>query len=210
MTVTIYGVAYSRAISNIWACLELGVPYENVPIGWDDEGNTIYGEDYRRINPNQRVPALADGEFVLWESLAINSYLVKTQGGPLAPRDVREDAKAMQWSLWATIHLERAAVQWAFHTHILDPDERKPEIAAKAWDELQPLFRVLDGELAARPYLLGDRFTLADLNVGCTLFRPRRHLDFSAWPNLKGWDARVFDRPAAKRAWEIRATAAAA
>jgi glutathione S-transferase len=210
MTVTIYGVAYSRAISNIWACLELGIDYQNVPIGWDDEGNTIYSEAYRAINPNQRVPALADGEFVLWESLAINGYLVKKAGGPLAPRDLREDAKTMQWSLWAAIHLERTLVQWAFHTFILDPEERKPEVAAKAWAELQPLFRVLDGALADRPYLLGDRFSLADLNVGCTMFRPRRQLDLAAWPRLKDWDSRVFDRPAARRAWEIRAAAAAA
>ena len=110
----IYGVPISRSISNIWAALELGIEYENVPIGWHD--NSIYSQAYRAINPNARVPAIKDGDFIMWESLAINLYLVKKHGGPLAPRTLEEEALALQWTLWAATQLERPAMQWAFHS----------------------------------------------------------------------------------------------
>lgn len=206
-TLKIYGVPISRSISNIWAALELGLDYENVPIGWDD--NSIYGEAYRAINPNARVPAIKDGDFIMWESLAINLYLVKKHGGPLAPRTLEEEALALQWTLWAATQLERPAMMWAFHAHILDPEERKPEVAAKAREELEPLLKVLDGELAKRPYLAAGRFTVADLNVGCVLLRPRQHLDLAPFRKLAAWDKAVFGRPAAQEAWAIRAAAAA-
>jgi glutathione S-transferase len=204
----IYGVAFSRAIGPIWAALELGIDYENVPIGWDDD--SIHGEAYRRINPNARVPAIEDGDFILWETLAINFYLAKKHGGPLAPRTLEEDALAMQWSLWATIHLERTLFPWMQHNYLLDPPDRKPDVAAKAMADLQPLFRVLDGQLAKAPYLLGDRFTVADLNVACVLLRPRYQtpLDYGPFANLKTWDKAVFDRPAAREAWAIRQASA--
>lgn len=202
----IYGVAYSRSIGNIWTGLELGIDYENVPICWDDA--SIYSNAYRAINPNARVPALQDGDFVMWESLAINWYLVRKHGGPLAPAGLREEAHGLQWTLWAALHLERPGVQWAFHTYVNAPHERDPAVAAKAWDEMRPVLGVLEVQLAQGPYLLGDRFTVADLNVGCTVFRPRRRWDLAPWPHLKAWDEAVFDRPAARRAWDIRVAAA--
>ena len=204
----IYGVAYSRSVRNIWAALELGLDYENVPIGWDDD--SIYGEAYRRINPNARVPAIDDDGFVLWESLAINLYLAKKHGGPLAPASLREDALATQWSLWAAIHLERPLITWAFHAFVNEPAERDPEVAARSEAELEPLLAVLEGQLAEAPYLLGGRFTIADLNVGCMFLRPRERLELGAYPHLKTWDNAVFARPAAQRAWAIRGEAAAA
>ncbi len=202
----IYGVPISRSISNIWAALELGIEYENVPIGWHD--NSIYSDAYRRINPNARVPAIKDGDFIMWESLAINLYLTKKHGGSLAPRTLQEEALAWQWSLWAAVHFEKPLMQWAFNAFILDPGERNSEVAAKALDELRPLFKVLDGQLGKAPYLVGDRFTIADLNVGCVLLRPRQQLDLADFQKLKAWDRAVFERPAAKQAWAIRVEAA--
>ena len=206
-TLKIYGVPISRSVSNIWAALELGIPYENVPIGWDD--NSIYGDAYRAINPNARVPAIKDGDFIMWESLAINLYLVKKHGGPLLPRSLEEEALALQWTLWAATQLERPAMTWAFHTHILDAAERRPDAGAKAWEELVPLLKVMEGELAKQPFLAAERFTVADLNVGCALLRPRQHFDLSPYPRLAAWDKAVFERPAARQAWAIRVAAAA-
>ncbi|MGH7985563.1 MAG: glutathione S-transferase family protein, partial [Candidatus Binataceae bacterium] len=152
--------------------------------------------------------ALRDGDFIMWESLAINLYLVKKHGGPLAPKDLPEEARAFQWSLWAAIHLERPLMQWLFHTHVLEPEERRPAIAEKAREEMKPLLTVLDGQLERAPYLAGDRFTVADLNVGCVMLRPHQELDLSGYSRLYKWDQAVFERPAAKQAWAIRVDAA--
>lgn len=205
-TLKIYGVPISRSISNIWAALELGIDYENVPIGWDD--NSIYSDEYRKINPNSRVPAIKDGDFILWESLAINLYLVRKHGGPLQPKNLQEEALSWQWTLWAAIHFERPLMQWAFNTFILEPEERTPEVATKAIEELRPLFRVLNEQLEKTRYLVGDHFTVADLNVGCVMLRARQQLAFDEFPKLKAWDKAVFERPAAKQAWAIRVEAA--
>ncbi len=203
----IYGVPISRSISNIWACLELGFPYENVPIGWDD--NSIYSDTFRAINPNARVPAMRDGDFVLWESLAINLYLVRKHGGPMAATDLAQEALAWQWTLWAAVHLERPLMRWAFHRFILDEAERDPKAAEAGMAEAMPLLAVLDSELGRRPFLAGDRFTVADLNVGCAMFRAHHHLDTPDKPNLARWLRAVFTRPAAERAWAIRVAEAA-
>ena len=204
-TLKIYGVPISRSLSNIWAALELGLEYENVPIGWDD--NSIYSDEYRRINPNARVPALSDGDFVMWESLAINWYLVKKQGGALAPRTLHEEAHALQWTLWAATQLEKPAMQWAFNSFILEPHERRADVAARALEETRVLLKVMDGALGEAPYLLGDRFTIADLNVGCVLLRPRQQMDLSQFARVRAWDKAVFERPAARKAWSIRVAA---
>jgi len=203
-TVKIYGVAFSRSIANIWAALELGIPYERVPIGWHD--NSIYSEAYRAINPNRRVPCLQDGDFILWETMAINLYLAKKQGGAMAPKGLREDALMTQWSFWSALQLERPLGQFAYNTYINDPPDRNAEVAGKAWSELQPLFAVLDAQLARTIYLVGDRFTIADLNVAAMFFRPRRGgpIDLGPYPNLKRWEAAVFARPMAEKAWQVR------
>ncbi len=61
------------------------------------------------VNPNTKVPVLVDGDFVLWESSAINAYLCsKAPGQMLLPTDPRELAEVNRWLLWTTAHSERA------------------------------------------------------------------------------------------------------
>jgi glutathione S-transferase len=69
-------------------------------------------------------------------------------------------------------------------------------------------FRVLDRALAGQPYLLGDSFTVADLNVAAVLGRTLE-MDLSATPHLAGWLKRCLDRPAARKAQQLRAEAEA-
>ncbi len=202
----IYGVPISRAIRTVWTALELGIDYEIVPIGWDD--NSIYSDAYRGINPNARVPAIEDDGFVLWESLAITLYLVRKHGGDIAARDLPEEALAWQWTLWAATQLETPLIRWAMHGFILEAGERDAEVAATAMAQVRPLLAVLDETLGQREFLAADRFTVADLNVGAVLLRPRHGLDLAPWPNLRRWDRAVFARPAAQRAWAIRVAAA--
>ena len=70
-------------------------------------------------------------------------------------------------------------------------------------------FKVLNAALAAKPYLLGDEFTVADLNVAAVISRAI-DMDLSALPNLKAWLARCLDRPAARTALALKDQADAA
>jgi glutathione S-transferase len=144
--------------------------------------------DYLKVNPNGHVPAIKDGELVLWESLAITLYLVKKHGGPLAPATPDEEGKALMWSFWAMSELEDRCV--VLVQQALMPPERRPDPATvqKAKDGLSTPLGVLDGALSSSPYLLGGRFTVADLNVagvvgGLTLAK----FDLAAWPKVGAW-----------------------
>jgi glutathione S-transferase len=187
----IYGVARTRAFRALWIAQELGLDYEHVPIEIGPAG--ARKADYLAINPNGRLPAIDDGGFVLWESLAITLYLAKKHGR-LYPATLEGEAKAWQWSLWS------------LHAVRLPPEDRDPQRLAEALKVLEPPFKVLEGALAERPYLLGDEFTVADLNVAAVISRAI-DMDLSAMPRIGDWLKRCLERPAARAARALRAEA---
>ncbi|MEA2758961.1 MAG: glutathione S-transferase, partial [Methylobacteriaceae bacterium] len=158
----IYGTSRSRANRVIWMAEELGIRYETISIDLAAPRDPAF----LAVNPNGRLPAIDDDGFHLFESMAINLYLAKKHGGPLAPRDTREDAKMIQWSFWAVTELEKPGLDYLTHTIFLPPEKRDASIPGKALEALKRPIAVLDQALEASGYLLGDRFTAADLNVG--------------------------------------------
>jgi glutathione S-transferase len=203
----IYGIARTRAFRVLWMAEELGLDYEHIAIETGPTG--ARQPDYLSVNPNGRLPAIDDDGFIMWESLAINLYLAKKHAtGTLYPATPQGEAKATQWSLWAANEIERATNVWSFHAERLPPGERDPKIAAAAIELLASPYRVLDGALARQPYLLGDNFTVADLNVGAVALRARA-MDLSATPNFRDWLDRCYDRPAAQKVSRMRSQAEA-
>jgi len=200
MSLTIYGVAASRAFRVYWAAEELGAPYEQV--AWKFGGPEIKSAAYRAINPNATIPAIVDDGFALFESLAITLYLAR-KAGKLWPADLRGEALAYQWTLWGATEVEGTLGQWAYHTLLLPEAERKPPLAEEAARKLPVKFDVLEGALASRQWLTADTFTIADLNLAAILFRaPAFGLD--RWPRVADWHRRCYARPAAQRAVALR------
>ena len=200
----IYGIARSRAFRAIWMAKELGLDYENVPLDMG-KGETR-APDYLKINPNGHIPAIDDDGFILWESMAINLYLAKKYGqGGLYPVRLEDEARAWQWSFWGMTEVERPVLTAMFHRAILPEDKRDAALADDSERQLQAPLRVLDGALAASPYLLGEHFTVADLNVAGILSwaRPAR-IDFAAFPKAADWTRRCAERPAARAARELQ------
>jgi glutathione S-transferase len=198
----IYGIARSRAFRALWIAKELGLDYEHVPVEIGQAG--ARQPDYLAINPNGRLPAIDDGGFILWESLAITLYLAKKHStGRFYPATLEGEAKAWQWSLWAVQEVDRGVNIWSLHAVRLPPAERDPQKRAEALKVIAAPFRVLDGALAERPYLLGDEFTVADLNVAAVVSRAI-DMDLSATPRLGAWLKRCLERPAAREARRLR------
>ena len=203
----IYGIARTRAFRVLWMAEELGLDYEHISIETGPAG--ARQPEYLSVNPNGRLPAIDDDGFVMWESLAINLYLAKKHAtGSLYPATPQGEAKATQWSLWAANEIERATNVWSFHAERLPPGERNPEIAVAAIELLSAPYRVLDRALADRPYLLGDAFTVADLNVAAVALRSLA-MDLSATPHYRDWLQRCYDRPAARKVARMRREAEA-
>jgi glutathione S-transferase len=204
----IYGVARTRAFRAIWMAKELGLDYEHRPIEIGPAG--ARKPEYLAINPNGRLPAIEDGDFILWESQAITLYLAKKHSpGRLYPATLEGEAQAWQWSLWAANEVERAVNIWSLHAVRLPPEDRDPQTLAQALAILASPFRVLDGAVAKQPYLLGNDFTVADLNVASVISRAI-DMDLSTTPRLADWLRRCHDRPAARAAVKLRMDADAA
>ncbi len=198
MTLKIYGQTQSRALRVLWMAEELGVDYEHVPTTIAEGTKTA---EFLAINPNGRVPAIDDDGFRLWESMAINLYLAKKHGGELAPRTLEEDALATQWSFWIMTEVEKTLLQALFHSLGMMGIEKSAAKASALLEELTPQFRVLDGALAGKGHLLGDRFTVADLNVASVLvWLGLTGGDVSAHRNLHDWLGRCTGRAALARA----------
>jgi glutathione S-transferase len=198
----IYGIARTRAFRALWIAKELGLDYEHIPVEIGQAG--ARQPEYLAINPNGRLPAIDDGGFALWESLAITLYLAKKHGtGRLYPATLEGEAKAWQWSLWSVQEVDRGVNIWSLHAVRLPPADRDPQRLAEALKVLEAPFRVLDGALADRPYLLGDDFTVADLNVSAVISRAI-DMDLSGTPRLGDWLRRCLERPAARDARRLR------
>ena len=201
----IYGVARTRAFRALWIAKELGLDYEHIPIEIGPAG--ARKAEYLAINPNGRLPAIDDGGFVLWESLAITLYLAKKHGR-LYPATLEGEAKAWQWSLWSVQEVDRGVNIWSLHAVRLPAEERDAARREEALKVLAAPFKVLDGALGSG-YLLGESFTIADLNVAAVISRAI-DMELAATPRLAAWLRRCLERPAAREALALRAAADAA
>jgi glutathione S-transferase len=194
---TIYGVYRSRASRNIWLAKELGIPFRHVPVIQAARSSSgamnTKSPEFLAVNPNGHIPAIDDDGVRLHESLAINLYLAKKHGGPLAPANVAEDGLMTMWSLWAATEVE---------PHSLSIAQNGP--SAAAMDALRGPFAVLEGALADG-FLVGGRFTVADINVAEIV----RYADgavelFKAAPKVKAWFEACRARPAYRTMWDAR------
>jgi glutathione S-transferase len=114
---------------------------------------------------------------------------------------VEDEGRIFQWSVWAMTELEDPIIT-ALRNRVLLPEEQRD--AQKADDAAQrfvaPL-KVLDGALAGKTYLLGDTFTVADLNVAAVIMlAPLAKFDLSGAANAQAWLGRCTSRPALARA----------
>ena len=194
----LYGTPGSRALRSIWAAEEVGVDYELIPTSFLEESKT---SEYLAINPNGRVPALVDGDLVLFESMAINLYLAKTYGGKLYPSNPQDEARALQWTIWGMTELEPHLIPMVLHKMFLPEDQRDPAVVSKAETEVERPLAVLDAQVSDREYLLGGDFTIADLNVaGALSTADFVSFDISKFENATRWLSRCAGRPSFERA----------
>lgn len=135
--------------------------------------------EYRAINPMGKVPALVDGDFKLWESNAILTYLATRFPETKAlPADARGRADADRWLHWQSCHLMPAM-------GALKTSEDKDV------STVTPLLKILDAQLAGRDYVLGD-LGVVDFAIAAYLMtKMGRQLDYSECPNVAAWVERM-------------------
>ncbi|AHK43711.1 MULTISPECIES: glutathione S-transferase family protein [Ensifer] len=212
---TIYGVYRSRASRNYWMAGELGIPFKSVPVKQayrladplaDDAPVNTKSAEFLAVNPMGLIPAIDDDGLVLTESLANNLYLARKYGGPLAPIDVREEGLIGNWTMWAATEVEPHAVRiiLTYDAGTENTDEGKAKVSA-AVTALGKAFAYLESHLDGRDHIVGDRFTVADLNLAEVFRYAMSQTElFDGHPKVKAWLARCQSRPAFKAMMEVR------
>lgn len=212
MSLTIHGIAASRAIRPLWAATELGLHFTHVPTPY--AGGATRTPGFLALNPNGHIPVVVDarpeGEMVVWESMACALYIARhhgrADGQGITPANPAEDADALRWSFWAVTECEADALTVLMHRMVMPADRRKPELADAAEKRLAVPLRVIEQHLAAqqgrgRAHLAAERFTIADLCVASVLnwARPAKAL-MDAHPLVHDWIVRCMARPAQQAA----------
>jgi glutathione S-transferase len=204
MALKIYGVARSRAFRTLWMAKELGLAYEHLKVDFAT-GETRRPE-HLALNPNGHIPVIDDDGIVLWESMAINLYLAKKySAGGLYPSRLEDEARTWQWSFWGMTEVERPVLTALFNRAILPESQRDTAAADQAEKTLAQPLGVLDGALGGSAYLLGDHFTVADLNVASILSWARlAQIDMGPFPRVAEWLKSCAERPAARAARQMQ------
>jgi len=204
MALNIYGVARSRTFRTLWMAKELGLDYAHVKVDFAT-GDTQTAA-HLALNPNGHVPVIDDNGFVLWESMAINLYLAKKYGaGTLYPTRLEDEARAWQWSFWGMTEVERPVLTALFNRAILPEVKRDTAAADAAEQQLAQPLRVLDDAIGHSANLLGDNFTVADLNVASILSWARpAQIDMAPFPRVAEWLKNCAERPAARAARQLQ------
>lgn len=192
-SITLYGSTPTRSTRVAWMLEELGLDYDLIP-AFDPRS-----EDFGELNPNRKVPVLVDGDFAIWESMAVNLYLAQRYGGSLWPGSLDDRARATMWSFWVVTELEDRLLE-SVRARIGPESARDPAWAAALEAEAERPLRALEANLEDRDHLLGDDFTVADLNVASVLTLSRAaRWDMSRYRGVDRWLERCLARPSMSR-----------
>jgi glutathione S-transferase len=201
-TLKLIGTPASRGMRNIWMLEELGLLYEIDPISFKDPA--LKAPPYIDWNPNGTIPTLLIDGQAIFESLAINLYLAGKYASPMAGRTPEEGGLMAQWTLWAATTMESDMGAWYYNTAALPEPERSATVAADALNRLKKPLAVLNTILATRPVLVGEAFSVADLNVAAVAYRGLSMPIITDYPHVHAWLQRCWSRPAALKARRLR------
>jgi glutathione S-transferase len=182
----------------VWLLEEMAQPYEREDYGRQFNNNT-QDPAYLRLNPNGKVPTLVDGDLAVWESNTILRYLAAKAASPLYPASPAERSQVERWMDW-----QLAALNGPYLAVFRDAKKPAGERSA-SWDsdtkELGQQLTLLEGALAAGPWIAGSAMSLADICLGPIV---HRCLDFPvqlpALPKLGAWRSTITARPAFRKA----------
>jgi len=202
---TVYHLETSRSDRLIWLLEELGLDY--VVKTFERDPKTMRApEEMKRLHPLAKAPMLGDGDRILIESGAIFEYLLAHYGErsanpALAPKPT--DPDWVEYVTW--LHFAEGS---AMLPMLLDHFEKagmcgpvgSSPMAAMARNELDRLFKALDGILAGREWIAGPRFTAADCMMGWYVEMIEHRGEIAPYPNLRRYVEKLRARPARQRA----------
>ncbi len=195
----LYWSPNTRSQRALWMLEEAGLPYERVKL--DLGAGEHKRPAFLAVNPMGKVPALEDGAAKVAESAAICAYVADraTDSGLAPPIGDPDRGRFLHWLFFSAGCVEPAYMQKAMGWTV-----DRPSMAG--WGTYEAVMDVLDAALATGPWLLGDRFTAADVMIGSDLHFGVRVFKFvESRPNFEAYIDRCTARPAFQRAMAINA-----
>jgi glutathione S-transferase len=193
MAIKIYGDPGSGSRRRVTAAASaMGIDIEIVDIDlFKGESHT---PEFLELNPHGLSPVMVDGDFVLYESAAINLYLAEKAGSDLAGRDTREKYEILQWMFWS-------GEQWRIFATLTFDEVIGKKFAGEPADlaivdlaanKIREAAAVLEKHLETHDYIVGDRLTLADFDIaGPFSQNERTKIPLNEFPNLVAWQQRL-------------------
>jgi glutathione S-transferase len=182
----------------VWTAQELGLDFERIEAG--GVHGVVKTAAYVALNPNSQIPMMEDGDYALWESNVISRYLcAKHSPGNFYPENLQDRFDAERWMEWQQTTVNPASRNGFWHLVRLPADQRDPALIAQSNAEVELLMGMLDAQLATRSFMVSERFTMADIPLGCEVHRwfglPQTR---EPRPHIERWFAALAARPAAK------------
>ena len=150
----------------MWAVTELKIPHERADAGM--AFGVVNTPEYRRMNPNGRVPTIDYDGFVLWESNVIVRYLYAKHG---PRRTLEEGYGAEKWMDWTTSTVAAPITTIFWQLIRTAPEKRDMSAVEAALKQAGDVFKIADDALAAQPYMSGPQFGMGDIPFGCFVNR---------------------------------------
>jgi len=197
-----YQCPMTRSAIARWTLEEVGAPYraELIDVREGVGGRT---PEFEAINPMGKVPAIKDGEVTVAENAAIGLYLADAypDAGLAPPIGDPLRGRYLQWCVWSPGCLEPALMQRAMKFETARPQA--------AWGDPELVMDVLADAVRTGPWLLGERFTVADVLVGSGIIFGLQFDLLPERPEYLAYRDRLIERPARQRATQLEEAAAA-
>jgi GST-like protein len=200
----LYAAPMSSATPVVCAVTELDIPCEIVmlDLGAGDQKRP----DYLKLNPMGVVPTLVVDGTPLFESVAIMQWLGDRYGvekGLWPAADETARLTALSWATWAYVSYGMLMNVLNFaQSPMVDSRLHHPPLAEDALQRLGRLLDVLGADFVDRPYLLGSRFSLADLIVACVItYSTYCGVSLDGRTEINEWLARFYERDSYRKVW---------
>lgn len=198
MTIALYtwGTPNGRKVSIALEEMDLAYTVHPINIGKDEQ----FAPDFLKISPNNKIPAIVDGEQSVFESGAILMYL-GDKTGKLYPREEKARIRVHEWLMWQMSAIGPILGRAHYFLHF----NKGKAPFAEEWFEIEAkrLYGVLDRLLAGGGYMCGD-YSIADIATFPWIARFEwQRIDLSEFPNVLRWYRELAARPAVIKGYKV-------
>ncbi len=208
--IQLYSLATPNGVKVAIALEEMAIPYDahTINIGKGEQ----FTDDYIKINPNSKIPAIVDpvGDhgkpLAIMESGAILIYLAE-KTGQFLPKDPTKRCQTLQWLFWQVGGQGPMFGQFGHFTFYAT--EKVPYAIDRYTKETKRLLAVLEKQLTQHGYIAGDEFTIADMATMPwvraleTGYKAGDVLGLHNYPNIIRWRDNLLARPAVQKALTV-------